>query len=120
MTYTLLIAVGVFLVLPAAAAVARIASHYRNGARGRPDLESGRIEGFTLAEALARARHPSRLAEGDASGSGTRAKTRRATLRPVFNIGATPAPKGVSPWPSDDSIHEEFDLVTPRHGDQAA
>ena len=120
MTYTLLIAVVVFLALPAAAAAARIAARYRHGAHSRPDLESGHTRAFRPAEALARARHPSSMAEGDASGSRARTKDRPATLRPVFHLGATPAPEQVSPWLSDEHIRKAFDLDTPDHRGRAA
>ncbi len=120
MTYTLLIAVVVFLAVPAVAAAARIAAHYRYGAHGRPDLESGHTRVLRPAEALSRARHPSRLAEGDAGGSRARTEPRTATLRPVFHIGATPVPERVSPWPSDEHIRGEFGLDSPDHRDRAA
>ena len=116
MTYTLLIAVVVFLALPAVAAAARIAAHYRHGAHGRPDLESGHTRTLRPAEAFVRARHPSLWVEGDASGSQAPTKTRPATLRPVFNLGATPVPERLSPWPSDEHIRKEFDLDTPDRG----
>ena len=117
---TLAIAVAVFLVLPAVAAAARIAAHYRRGSHGRPDLEWGHTRDIRPAEALARARHPSRLAAGDASGFPARTKTRRPTLRPVFHIGATPTPEQVSPWPSDRHIRREFGLDSPDQRGQAA
>ena len=120
MTYTLLIAVAVVLALPALGAAARIAAHYRHGAHGRPDLESGHTRVLRPAEALARARHPSRLAESDASASPARTRARTATLRPVFYLGATPVPERVSPWPSDRHIRREFDLDSPDHRGQAA
>ena len=120
MTYTLLIAVVVFLALPVVGAAARIAVHYRHGAHGRPDLESGHTRVLRPAEALSRARHPSRAAEGNTSGSRARSKTRTATLRPVFYLGATPVPEQVSPWPSDEQIRKAFDLDSPDHRDRAA
>ena len=120
MTYTLLITVVVFLALPALGAAARVAAHYRHGAHGRPDLESGHTRVLRPAEALSRARHPSLLAEVDASGSRARTKTRPTTLRPVFNLGATPVPEGLSPWPSDEDIRREFDLDSPDHRGRAA
>ena len=120
MTYTLIIAVVVFLALLAVGAAARIATHYRHRAHGRPDLESGHPRDLTPAEALARARHPSSLAEGDASGSQAPTRTRRATLRPVFHLGATPIPERVSPWPSDEHIRREFDPDSPDHRGRAA
>ena len=118
MTYA--IAVAVFVLVPAVAAATRIAAHYRYGAHGRPDLESGDLRDLRPAEALSRARHPSRLPAVDASGSQTRTKTRRATLRPAFHIGATPVPERVSPWPSDRHIRREFDLDSPDHRSRAA
>ena len=117
MTYTLLIAVVVFLALPAAA---RIATHYRCGGHGRPDLESGHTRDLRPAEAFVRARHPSMQVYGDASGSRTRTKDRPATLRPVFHLGATPAPEHLSPWLSDEHIRKAFDLDTPDHRGRAA
>ncbi len=120
MTYTLLIAVVVFLALPAVAAAARIATYYRGGGHGRPDLESGHTRDLRPAEAYVRARHPSMQVHGDASGSRTRTKDRPATLRPVFNVGATPAPEQVSPWLSDEHIRKSFDLDTPDHRGRAA
>ena len=120
MTYTLLIAVVVFLAVPAVAAAARIAAHYRHGAHGRPDLESGHTRTLRPAEAFVRARHPSLWVEGDASGSQAPTKTRPATLRPVFNLGATPVPERLSHWPSDEHIRKEFDLDTPDHRGEAA
>ena len=117
MTYTLLVAVVVFLALPAAA---RIATYYRWGGHGRPDLEAGHTRDLRPAEALARARHPSQQVQGDASGSRTRTKDRPATLRPVFHIGATPAPEHLSPWLSDEHIRKAFDLDTPDHRGEAA
>ena len=117
MTYTLLIAVVVFLALPAAA---RIATHYRYGAHGRPDLEAGHTRDLRPAEAFVRARHPSQQVQGDASGSRTRTKDRPATLRPVFHLGATPAPEQLSPWLSDEHIRKAFDLDTPDHRGRAA
>ena len=106
MTYAIVILV--FLALPAAAAAARIVGYYRYGTHGRPDLEAGHARDLRPAEALARARHPSRLARKPA---GSRAGAPRpATLRPVFHIGATPAPAHVSPWASDEAIRREFDL----------
>ncbi|MCY4423450.1 MAG: hypothetical protein OXC06_10310 [Acidimicrobiaceae bacterium] len=119
MTYTL-IAVVVFLALSAVGAAARITAHYRHGAHGRPDLEAGHTRVFSPAEARSRARHPSMMAEVDASGSRARTKTRPATLRPVFHIGATPAPERVSPWPSDEHIREEFGLDSADHRGRAA
>ena len=120
MTYAFLIAVLVFLALPAVGAAARIAAHYRYGAHGRPDLESGHTRVLWPAEALSRARHPSRLAGAGHSGSRAATKTRRAGLRPVFNVGATPVPERVSPWPSDEHIRREFDLDTPDRRGRAA
>ncbi|MCY3619821.1 MAG: hypothetical protein OXH67_17495 [Acidimicrobiaceae bacterium] len=114
MTYAIVILA--FLALPAAAAAARIAAYYRYGAHGRPDLESGHTRVLWPAEALSRARHPSRLAAAGHSGT----KTRRATLRPVFNVGATPVPERISPWPSDEHIRREFDLDSPEHRGRAA
>jgi len=120
MTYTFLIAVVAFLALPAAGAAARIAAHHRYGAHGRPDLESGHTRVLWPAEALSRARHPSRLTGAGRSGSRAATKTRRTNLRPVFNIGSTPVPEQVSPWPSDERIRREFDLDTPDRRDRAA
>ena len=117
MTYTVLIAVVVFLALPAAA---RIATYYRWGGHGRPDLESGHTRDLRPAEAYVRARHPSMQVYGDASGSRARTKDRPATLKPVFNVGATPAPEHVSPWLSDEHIRKAFDLDTPDHRGRAA
>lgn len=118
MTYAIVILV--FLALPAAAAAARIAAYYRYGARGRPDLESGHTRVLWPAEALSRARHPSRLAEAGRSGSRVATKTRRAALRPIFHIGATPVPERVSPWPSDEQIRRGLDLDTPDRRGRAA
>ena len=120
MTYTFLIAVLVFLALPAVGAVARIAAHYRYGAHGRPDLESGHTRVLWPAEALSRARHPSRLGGAGHRGLRVAAKTRRTNLRPVFNVGAAPVPERVSPWPSDEQIRREFDLDTPDRRSRAA
>ena len=120
MTYTLLVAVVVFLGLGAVGAAGRIAARYRHRAHGRPDLESGHTRDLTPAEALARTRHPSSLAEGDASGSQAPTKTRRATLRPVFYLGATPVPERLSPWPSDEQLRREFDPDSPDHRGRAA
>ena len=120
MTYTLLIAVVVFLALPAAAAAARIATYYRWGGHGRPDLESGHTRDLRSAEAFVRARHPSMQVYGDASGSRARTKDRPATLRPVFYLGATPAPEHLSPWLSDEHIRKAFDLDTPDNRGRAA
>ena len=117
MTYTLLIAVVVFLALPAAA---RIATYYRWGGHGCPDLGAGHTRDLRPAEARARARHPSQQVQGDASGSRTRTKDRPATLKPVFYLGATPAPEQLSPWLSDEHIRKEFDLDTPDHRGRAA
>lgn len=114
------IAIVVFLVLLAAAAAVRVAAHYRYRARGRPDLEWGHAGAARPAEALARARHLTRLVEGDDSGSPARTKTHPAALRPVFHIGATPAPEGVSPWPSDEHIRREFDPDSPENRGHAA
>ena len=114
------IAIVVFLVLLAAAVAARVAAHYRYGARGRPDLEWGRAGAAWPAEALARARRPTPLVEGDDSGSPARTETHPAALRPVFHVGATPAPEGVSPWPSDEHIRSEFDPGSPQNQGHAA
>lgn len=118
MTYAIVILV--LLALPAAAAAARIATYRRHGAHGRPDLESGHTRVLWPAEALSRARHPSRLAKAGRSGSRAATKTRRAALRPVFHIGATPVPEQVSPWPSDEHIRRELDLDTPDRQGRAA
>lgn len=118
MTYAIVILV--LVALPAAAAAARIASYYRYGAHGRPDLESGHTRVLWPAEALSRARHPSRLTEAGRSGSRAATKTRRAALRPVFNLGAAPVPERVSPWPSDEHIRREFDLDTSERRGRAA
>lgn len=108
MTYAIVILV--FLALPAAAVAARIATYYRYGAHGRPDLEAGHARDLKPAEASARTRHPSRV----------RMRTRPATLRPVFHLGATPVPERVSPWPSDEHIRGEFDLDTSDRRGRAA
>lgn len=118
MTYAIVILA--FLALPAAGAGARIAAHYRYGARGRPDLESGHTRVLWPAEALSRARHPSRLAGAGHRGSQAGTKTRRTGPRPVFNVGATPVPERVSSWPSDEHIRREFDLDTPDRRGRAA
>ena len=102
------IGIAVFLVLPAVAA-ARIAAYQRHGAHGRPDLESGHIRDFRLAESLVHADQPMLRVQSSAPGSRARTATRRATLRPVFSLGATPAPQGLSPWPSEEFIRREFD-----------
>ena len=115
MTYA--IAIVVFLALPAVAAAARIAAHQRYGAHGRLDIESGHTSDFRPAPGLAHANHPSLRFQGDPSGTQTR---RRATLRPVFNIGATPVPENVSPWMSDEAIRREFDLDSPDGHGRAA
>ena len=103
------IAIVVFLVLPAVAAAARIAGHQRYGAHGRPDLESGHTRDLRPAASVA---YNNLLlqAREDASGARAGREDRRATLRPVFNLGSTPAPEGVSPWVSDEHIRKEFDL----------
>lgn len=103
------IAIVVFLLLPAVAAAARIAAHQRHGAHGRPDLESGHTRDLRPAASVA---YNNLLlqAREDALGPRTGRKDRPATLRPVFNLGATPAPEGVSPWMSDEHIRREFDL----------
>ena len=116
MTYAIVILV--FLAL-AAAAAARIAAYYRYGAFGRPDLEAGHARDFTPAEALARARHPSRVAKGGA-GSRARTRTRPATLRPVFHLGATPVPERVSPWSPDGHARRAFDRDSVEHRGRAA
>ena len=115
MTYA--IALVVFLALPAVAAAARVAAHQRYGAHGRPDLESGHTRDFTPAQGLVPANHPSLRVQGDPSGSQTR---RRATLKPVFNLGATPVPEHLSPWSSDEAIRREFDLDSPDGRGRAA
>ena len=103
------IAIVVFLVLPAFAAAARIAAHQRYGAHGRPDVESGHTRDLRPAASVA---YNNLLlqAREDAAAARTRRKDRPATLRPVFHIGATPAPAHVSPWMSDEHIRKEFDL----------
>ena len=118
MTYAIVIAV--FLVLPAVAAAARIAAYQRHGAHGRPDLESGHIRDFRPAHSLVHADHPSQRVQGDAPGPRDCTEARPATLRPVFSLGATPVPRGLSPWPSDMAIGEEFDSDTPGHRGRAA
>ena len=118
MTYA--IAIVVFLVLPALAVVARIAAHHRYGPHGRSDVEWGRTRDVRPAEGLAHDRHARLHVRGEASDSQAGTKDRRATLRPVFNLGATPAPEGVSPWASDEDIRREFGLDTPDHRGQAA
>ena len=114
------IVILVFVALPAAAAAARIATYCRYGAHGRPDLEAGHARDFGPAEASARARHPSRLAQGAGAGPRARTRTRPATLRPVFYLGAAPVPDRASPWPSDPHIRREFDLDSPEHRGRAA
>ena len=111
MTYAIVIAV--FLVLPAVAAAARITAYQRHGAHGRPDLESGHIRDFRPAHSLVHADHLSHQVQGDAPGPRDRTEARPATLRPVFSLGATPVPRGLSPWPSDRAIAEEFNSDTP-------
>ena len=113
------IAIVVFLLLPAVAAAARIAARQRYGAHGRPDLEAGHTRDLKPAASVA---YNNLLlqAREDASGARTRRKDRSATLRPVFNLGATPSPEGVSPWASDEDIRREFDLDAPDHRGQAA
>ena len=117
MTYA--IAIAVFLVLPAVVAAARIAAYYRHGAHGRPDLESGHTGDLSSAASVAY-NNAIRQARAQASGSPARAEDHRPTLRPVFNLGATPVAAGVSPWASDEHIRREFDLDTPDHRGQAA
>ena len=51
---------------------------------------------------------------------GPRTKDRPATLRPVFYLGATPAPEQLSPWLSDEHIRKAFDLDTPDNRGRAA
>ena len=117
MTYTLPIAVVVFLALPAAAAAARIAAHCRYGAHGRPDLEAGHSRDFRPAERLIRSRCPLLRVPGIAP-SETRTPAREAVLVPV-----PAAPKGPAdrrPSPTWAYIHKEFDLDTPDHRDRAA
>ena len=111
------IAIVAFLVLAAMAAAARIAAHQRHGAHGRPDLESGHIEDPHWAASAA---YNSLLRQAKAEAAGTRSNDRPATLGPVFNIGATPVPQGVSRWASDDRIRKEFHLDTPDQPGQAA
>ena len=118
MTYAF--AIVVFLALPAVAAAARIAAYQRYGAHGRPDLESGHTRDFRPAEGLVHADQPLLRVQGDASGAQARTKVRRATLRPVFSLGATPVPEGLSPWPSDEHIRREFDPDTRDHRGRAA
>ena len=103
------IAIVVFLLLPAVAAAARIAAHQRHGAHGRPDLESGHTRDLRPAASVA---YNNLLlqAREDASGAPSGRNDRPAALRPVFNVGATPVPEGVSPWMSDEHIRREFDL----------
>ena len=117
MTYA--IAIVVFLALPAVAAAARIAAHYRYGANGRPDLESGHTRDLRPAASVA---YNNLLlqAREDAAAARTRRKDRPATLRPVFNLAATPAPEGLSPWMSDEHIRKEFGLDTPDGHGRAA
>ena len=116
---TLVIAIVAFLALPAMAAGARIAAHYRYGAHGRPDLESGQTGDLSSAASVAYNKLLLQARE-DASRTRTRREDRPATLRPVFHIGATPVPQGVSPWASDEQIRRAFDLDTPDHRGQAA
>ena len=118
MTYV--VAFLVFLALPAMAAAARITAHYRYGAHGRPDLESGRTGDLGPTESRAPARSALLQVLGDASGSEDRTKDGRPTLRPVFNLGATPDPEGVGPWASDKHIRREFDLDETDHRGRAA
>ncbi|MCY3648563.1 MAG: hypothetical protein F4Y99_10655 [Acidimicrobiaceae bacterium] len=103
------IAIMVFLVLPAIAVASRIAAYQRYGAHGRPDLESGHTGDLRPAANVA---YNNLLlqAREDASGARAGRKDRRTTLRPVFNLGGTPVPEGVSPWVSDEHIRKEFDL----------
>ena len=115
MTYA--IAIVVFLALPAIAVAARIAAHYRYGANGRPDLESGRTGDLSAAASVA---YNNLLLQARDNASGTRTKDRRTTLRPAFHVGATPVPEGVSPWPADRQLRREFDLYTPDHRGRAA
>ena len=115
MTYAIVIVV--FLALPAVAAAARIAAHRRHGAHGRLDIESGHTRDFRPVQGPVHTNHPSLRVPGDPSGTQAR---RRATLRPVFNLGATPAPEKVSPWASDEAIRREFDLDSPDGHDRAA
>ena len=117
MTYA--IAIVVFLALLAIAAAARIAAHQRHGAHGRPDLESGHT-GDPSSAASAAYNDLLRQARAEAAGTRTGRDDRPATLRPVFNLGATPVPEGVSHWASDDHIRKEFHLDTPDQRGQAA
>ena len=118
MTYA--IAIAVFLALPAVAAAARIAAYQRYGAHGRRDLESGHIRDFRSAESLVHADQRLLRVQGGAPGSQARTGARRATLRPVFALGATPVPQGLSPWPSDEFIRGELDPDVSDHRGRAA
>ena len=113
------IAIAVFLVLPAVVAAARIAAHQRHGAHDRPDIESGHIRDFRPAQSLAHADRLLLRVQGDAPGSRARTEARPATPKPVFSLGATPVPRGLSPWPSDRALGEEFDSDTPGHRGRA-
>ena len=115
MTYAIVITI--FLALPAVAGAARIAAYQRYGAHGRPDLESGHTRDFRPAQGLVHADLPLRRVQGDASGPQAR---RRATLKPVFSLGATPVPEHLSPWLSDEAIRREFDLDSPDGHGRAA
>ena len=110
MTYTLLIAVVVFLALPAAA---RIATYYRWGGHGRPDLEAGHTRDLRPAEAFVRARHPSQQVQGDgrpdleaghtrdlrlaSEGSRTRTKDRHCNSEARVHLGAMRPARGPAP-----------------------
>lgn len=115
MTYAF--AILAILVLPAVAAAARVAAHHRYGAHGRLDIESGHTRDFRPGHGPVHANHPSLWVQGDPSGTQAR---RRATLRPVFALGATPVPEHLSPWLSDEAIRREFDLDAPDGEGRAA
>lgn len=113
------IAIVVFLALPVLAVAARIAAHHRYGAHGRPDLEWGHTGELSSAASVAY-NNALRQARAEASATRTRRRDRPATLRPVFHIGATPVPQGVSPWPADQQPRREFDLDAPDTQGRAA
>lgn len=109
MTYK--IVVVVLLALPPAVAAARLAVHYHRShrhrrTRRRHGLEASLTREAGSAEASARARHPSSGLPIGGADSRTPRRTRTAKSRPVFNLGATPSPGRVIPWPSEEHIDE--------------
>ena len=119
MTYTLLIAIMVFLALPAVAAAARIAAYQRYGAHGRLDLESGHTRDFRPAVSLVHSWCPLLRVQGLAP-SKTRTPAREAGLVPVPGPAAPTAPAFRRPSPTWAYIRGDFDPDIPDHRARAA